>query len=288
MTLPSRIPNILAGGLLAALSLTLSPAASAQFSASIARSTPAKSDPGNEITQTETRIEYRAPVLEGGFNLTAGGALQENRWSFDEPALPAVDLLKIKIPLESRFKVMSDSLMSVTLIPGLHGETSQIGDGDFRLEGVLAVTTPHSPSLLWVYGLGWGDTLGKVRAFPVLGAIWRVSDRITVNTIMPKSEATYIATPTVRLKAELGAAGGQWRWTFRNNLGTDLDVDAELKGSRLALGADWDIAKGWTLSLMGGMETGRELTLTNRADSSRTASLELQDTRFLMVGITVR
>jgi hypothetical protein len=199
--------------------------AQVEFAASYLYSTPAKADPGNEITQEEAIIKIDTLLVnaaKSGFLLTAGFTFQEDKFSFDDPQLADVKVVKYKVPVTATFRFSDRTSLVAGLAPGLHGESGGVTRDDYRTEGQAFTIYRQTDHLQWLLGVGYGDYFGAPTFFPIMGFIWQSSDKLKWDLVFPMFSATYAASENLHLIASAKPAGGQWRWAVTAPSGLEV------------------------------------------------------------------
>ncbi len=271
--------------LLLTSALLLATTAQADISLTVAQSTPTSEDTGNEIRERDINFTGIVPVYataDKKNSFTAGLMLQSNVFKFDDANLPEVDLLKVKLPIGFTHVQSERLIWQATLLPGVHGESNDLSEGEYRVEGTAMAMLPRGDHV-WVLGLGYGDVFGEPKVFAVMGAIWKPVEAVTLNLVLPALEADIKVSETFVLTGAIEPAGGQWIWK-QGALGNQYEGDITLTGSRMGVGGEWSFAKGTWLTFRAGLESGREFEVKN-AVTGQKATAELESSAFAQLGI---
>jgi len=264
----------------------LSSAAFAGFDMNVIKTKQNEDDPGNIIEQSIVNIEYKNLLFkaaDSSYFVTIGGAIETTTWNFDSTKIDSLNFMKVKFPISTTMVLSNKKLFTATLIPGIHGDRDKISDGEARLEG-QAMTIIPSGNHSWVLGAGFGDSFGETKFYPVIGSIWKVSNDLELNLVLPSLSATYNSSPTTKWLASIGPAGGSWQLTPENYPGIAGVADITVSGIRTGIGAAFEVAKNNWFTIKAGVDSGRNINIASHANPSNEADLDLKNQWFVLLG----
>jgi hypothetical protein len=137
----------------------------------------------------------------------------------------------------------------------------------------------------WVVGAGVGEEFGKVRVFPVLGAVWMLSDRSTLTTLFPLLKYEYSAGNRRKYVAEFAPSGAEWTWE-PGAIGNAEAGDLILQGLRISGGGEFGISEAATAFANVGVVVARKAKVAQQANPSNNASVDLKPAWFVEFGIS--
>jgi hypothetical protein len=227
------------------------------------------------------------PVLPPGqeylYSFSIGGAFQANMWTFDDDRLDSIELYKVKVPMTGEFEATDKIHVSVSLVPGIHSDFEDVNEDDVRIEGAVVGSYPYSKTLRFVFGLAYGEDLGDPTLFPIGGAMWKVTDALQVDLLIPAPKISYAFTSDLRLYVAGEPAGGQW------NVGESDEkvVDVKQEGYRVGAGAEYQLIQGGWLYAAVGAEGGRKISV-GVDDNTEIEDYDLDDASFVQIGFRLR
>lgn len=241
--------------------------AAASFDASYLYSQPIKDDPGNEITEhvvaaSASGTAYRKP--DGLLDLKIGLDVQFNDWEFDERQIPDTRFYKAAIPLTALSRLNPHWILSGTLTPGVYANVEHLEGDDFRLEGNVLATWIKSETFVVLFGLAYGDDFGEPQVYPVGGVMWQATETLHLDLVFPAAKVDWKAFERMHFLADISPSGSQWRWREDDgDIFTQDDLLVRISGYRMGVGAGHDLATGWNVSGLVGMDFGREIEIEN-------------------------
>ena len=250
---------------------------------------PSEGDLEDEVGQHEAKVNGAVKVMHAendGFDLFVGGAFQMNTWTFDDNRIDDIDMYKVKVPITAGFKAADNILMRVQIAPGIHSDWENVDGDDFRVDGNIVGTYVYKPDLQFVLGVGVGEEFGDVSAYPIVGARWQATDELLVALIFPKPRVSYAVSEDFRLFAAGEPTGGEWNIGEQDDDADDVDLS--VKGYRVGIGGEYQVAPGGWLFAMAGAEGGRELQLGINDDEVFDDDVDLDDCSFVQIGFRLR
>lgn len=243
-------------------------------------------EPGNEIDKQTISAGYShlVHVSENKRNtLSLGGSLEGTNLTFDDSRLKDTDLLKIKAEGQGLHIFESGKLLSWTLSPGLHGQSGELSDANFRVEGQAMFILP-SERRQWIIGAGFGDQFGKPTFFPVIGSIWSPSERSQWTLMFPMVEYQFTESKDMKYKISVVPDGAQWSWK-ENTISPDTEAsDLSLSGIRISAGIEKGVTETGAIAVDLGWVTQRKVEYSQHSDPDLNGSTDLEDAWFVQVG----
>lgn len=179
----------------------------------------------------------------------------------------ALESLNLRVGAD--FQLSPAIFMRIDALPGFYGQgLNRFSARQFNVPVEIGASYVYSDRLFFIVGAEVNYEL-DFPVFPAAGFLWRVSDKLTVNGILPKPEVQYKLTDTLTLHA-----GGEFTEnTYRMNgdFGrirgvTKLDnTIVQFDEVRVGSGMTWKMNKTFSLDLEAGVVPYRRFDY-NRAD----------------------
>ena len=252
-------------------------------------SAPSEGDLEDDVQQGEFKIDTSWKVLDeedDGYDFSIGIAYQYNGWSFDDNRIDDIDLHKIEVPLRVGFKADDNILVNAGLTPGIHSDWENVDSDDFRLDAMAVGTYVESSTLQYILGVGFGEEFGDVSAHPIVGVRWQATEDIFVDAVFPKPRVTYMHSPDLNLFVAGEPTGGEWNVGKQDD--SDEDVNVQIKGFRVGVGAEYQVTEGGWLFAMVGSEGNRELQASVDDDEVFDDDIDLDDCMFVQIGFCLK
>ncbi|MFP6846261.1 MAG: DUF6268 family outer membrane beta-barrel protein [Thalassolituus sp.] len=241
---------------------------------------------GNKIDKQTLSASYShlVHISENKRNtLSLGGGVEGTDLAFDDSRLRDTDLLKIKVETKGLHIFESGKLLSWTLTPGLHGQSSELSDANFRVEGQAMFILP-SERRQWILGAGFGDQFGKPTFFPVIGSIWSPSERSQWTLMFPMVEYQFTESKNMKYKISVVPDGAQWSWK-ENTIASDTEAsDLSLSGIRISTGIERGVTETGAIAFDLGWVTQRKVEYSQHSDPDLNGSTDLEDAWFMQIG----
>ena len=254
------------------------------FNAIYTYSTPSDGIVDADVEQHEFRVGALIPIVteaEDGYDLSIGATFQYNGWLFSDDTIDDIDLYKVRIPIVAAFEAADDLNVALRVTPGIHSDWEDVDIEDMRIEARLVGTYVADPDLHAVQGVGFSEDFGDVSAFPIAGVHWRAAEDLVIDAVYPRPRISYRYDNDLRFFATGEPAGGQW------NVGSgDDEVDVQIEGYRIGIGAEYQVVNGGWLYAMVGSEMAREFEIA--VDDDPDAKMDVDDDIFLQIGFMVR
>jgi hypothetical protein len=260
--------------------------ASAKVKVEVSRVAPAKSDPGNEITQDDVKIDFSHPFYQSENKMTSlegGLSLKSTTLKFDAPQIGDVHLMKLEAPVSGTTIRSAQTVFNWTLSPGMHGETNDFSGAEFRVQGQGLFILPRG-SKQWLLGLAYGEHFGKPQVVPVVGAIWQLSEKSQLTTLFPLLKYEYTAETKTKYNVSAQPVGAQWTWQ-KGAVGNTEAGNIELSGIQFSGGASAALTKHFTGFFSLGLVTNRKIKISRQSNASINGSLDLKDAWLAQAGL---
>ncbi len=118
--------------------------------------------------------------------------IQWLRNSFDtSPGTPVPDVVRtLNLVVGSDFQVSPAIIARVDLLPGLYGDFQHPRSADFDMPAELGASWFYDQNLIFVAGLSV-EVNRDIPVFPAAGVHWKISDKWTLEGILPRPELQY-------------------------------------------------------------------------------------------------
>jgi hypothetical protein len=170
--------------------------------------------------------------------------------------------------------------ISFLLAPGIAGDFNTVGGDDIRVRVGSTVRYTLSDKLTLLGGLIYQQGYKGTRALPVVGAIYRPTDRWTINLVAPRPGVTYSVSRGLRLNFGGELAGGEYQ-LHQRSIGADVIRYREF---RVSGGADFALARNIKGELAGGYAFARRFSFYEVFDLTR-RNIEVDSGPFLRAGV---
>ncbi len=247
---------------------------------------PLSDDPGNEITQEDVSANYTQaiPGISSKTNIySAGVSVKYTHLDFDEPQLSSLELLKLEAPLQGTH-ILNKKMVTWTLSPGIHGQANHIDESDFRIQGQTSVIFLRE-NLKWILGVGFGDTFGEVKAFPVLGAIWQINENSVLTLMFPQVKYEYTTESKTTYSFKIEPSGSQWQWQKGQILNSTVDLDVTVSGIKSTVGVSRKVKEKLIVYSEAGVIANRKFEIFRHDNPSISGEQELENTWVAQLGL---
>lgn len=199
------------------------------------------------------------------------------------------DLHRLQVPLGIRHRAETWDL-SAYLAPGVATSSNVMKELFDRGSGDDYLVTAHVETRFgdadahgWLVGAAWDRAFGRERLHPVLGFLFRPSDRLTARLVWPDPALRFRWTDRQRLALRLYPAGFEWH-VVSDELEDAFDYRVE--AWRLECGWSYQLASAFWLDLSLGYEFDRRFRF--RDDSGRLIDSAVDSQWMLSAGIRWR
>lgn len=146
-------------------------------------------------------------------------------------------------------------------------DTSLLSDG-WAVSAMGMAIYNHSPSLTYVFGLGYNSSLEDLRVLPVFGLNWRPAPKWSVAVGVPRTAVSYHFTKNFALGVALSGAGGAYYVKNDPLPGAAprslADTRLQQRELRLGVDASWKINQSVRVSAAVGQVLYRKFKYVDR------------------------
>jgi hypothetical protein len=239
------------------------------------------SDAAGDVGMTEGKVKV-ARSFRVNSSLSFTPEISYSILSISAPATARLpdNLHTVTAGLRSDFSLNPNLSISFLLAPGIAGDFKEIGGDDIRVRVGSTVRYTVSDKLTLLGGLIYQQGYKGTRALPVLGAIYRPTDRWTINIAAPRPGVTYSVSRGLRLNLGAEMAGGEYQLHERS-LGANVIRYREF---RVSGGADFALARNIKGEVAGGYAFARRFSFYETFDATR-RNIEVDSGPFLRAGV---
>jgi len=216
----------------------------------------------NSVDENSADVKYVVcPQLNKDLLLRLGFEWQ--RFSFgvpDHAAMPDT-LQQASAVLGFDYQIADEWLMRMEVEPGLYSDFHDISWRDFNAPLVLGGVYLASADVQWFFGLR-ADVRTQYPVLPVAGVRWKLSDKWTLNLMLPNPRVEYGVNEKLKLYAGGGVEAGTY--AVGENFGSDHG-QPKLNGAivdflelRFGAGCSWRITPILTIEAEGGIMPYRD------------------------------
>jgi hypothetical protein len=259
----------------------------ASVSASYLYAPQASSDPGSEVQRRDASLAITQPFFQSEnqkHTYSAGLTILDTEFDFDEPVLGTVDLLKVKVPVTGTEVLGEKTILTWSLVPGLHGSKDDFSKSKLRIEG-QALGLYLQNSLKYALGVAVGDSFGKVTAFPLAGLIWQANKQTEITALFPTFKYEYTTESEAKYNFNVMPDGAQWNWESRA-VGNEQPVNVTISGWKFTVGANYKVGSDARLFVNSGIVVARKFGVYNEYNSSRKGTYDLKNAWVFEGGLT--
>lgn len=214
--------------------------------------------------------------------LIFGAEFRYTQYNFDSDDADNNELYELNLPIT--YITASNRWTHVARVaPGIHTDFEEVDSEDFTVTALYQATYKSSDQLSWVMGAGVNHQFGEAQAFPIVGAIYRPTDKLLLNLVLPQLEAIYIAKESWLWHLSLAPTGRSWNVQDETS---EKDVDIVTSEFRVSAGTTFAIND--TLAIRGTVGSVMNRNLEFTLDSGEAVDLDVEDGSFVSLALEMR
>jgi hypothetical protein len=190
------------------------------------------------------------------------------------------DLHTVTAGLRSDFSASPKLAVSFLIAPGVAGDFKTIGRDDIRVRLGSTVRYTLSDKLTLLGGLVYQQGYKATRILPVIGAIYRPTERWTVSVAAPRPGVAYSVSRDLRLNVGAEMAGGEYQLHERS-IGADV---IRYRDFRATGGADFTITRILKGEVAAGYAFSRKFSFYDVFDPTR-RNIAVESGPFVRAGL---
>ncbi|MBN2054401.1 hypothetical protein JW905_05740 [bacterium] len=244
---------------------------------------PGEADGGIRIG--EVSVMALLPMFEpDGWTIGIGITGDWYRFTFpDRDDITGVDAYAIGVPVFAALNTGRWELWT-SILPGLFSDFRDLGGADFKTQFHCLAGYSVCSTLALSLGLAYDSAFGAHKMYPIGGAVWEPSPRLSVRLVLPEASCMWLAADGLLLTVAIQPAGGEWHMYDEED--NTVDYGFREESWRSGLSCEVRLAGPLWLQVAGGLDFAR----TYRIEGSGTELLSSNagDTWFMRMMLNVR